>query len=270
MSNQRLTISLSNLFLLAALGSSLILLWQLKNLIVVLMIAVVIAATLAPIIQTAEKLNVPRWLAVILVYLSLIATLTGIVLIIGPTVIQQIQNFVSRLPSYLEIVRSLLERLALRFGMSQPDNPSIISQLFDPQALTGWAIRSSQQLLISSYGVTRGIIGSVLGVLLALLFSGYMLSGSKTLLTGIINLFPYPWDKRLFTQIEPVAQRMGGYLQGRILVSAILGVAISLGLGILGLSEFALGLGVIAGFTNLIPFFGPLLGAVPALIAATA
>ncbi|GAB4227623.1 MAG: AI-2E family transporter [Stanieria sp.] len=270
MSNQRLTLSLSNILLLAAVGSLLVLLWQLKNLIVVLMIAIVIAATLAPIIKTAEKLKIPRWLAVVLVYLGLIATLTGCGLIIGPTVAQQIENFISRLPSYLEVLRSLLERLALRFGLSEADTPSIINQLFDPQALTAWVISSSQQLLISSYGVTRGIIGSLLGFLLALLFSGYMLSGSNALLQGIVNLFPYPWDERLSAQVEPVAQRMGGYLQGRILVSAILGIAISLGLGILGLSEFALGLGVIAGFTNLIPFFGPILGAVPALIAAIA
>lgn len=54
----------------------------------------------------------------------------------------------------------------------------------------------------------------------------------------------------------------------RVLVSGILGVAITIGLGILGLSEFALALGVIAGFTNLIPFVGPILGAVPALIVA--
>jgi predicted PurR-regulated permease PerM len=61
---------------------------------------------------------------------------------------------------------------------------------------------------------------------------------------------------------------MGSYIQGRVLVSAILGVVITLGLRILGLSEFALALGVIAGFTNLIPFLGPVLGAVPALIVA--
>jgi predicted PurR-regulated permease PerM len=63
---------------------------------------------------------------------------------------------------------------------------------------------------------------------------------------------------------------MGGYIQGRVLVSGILGIAITIGLGFLGLSEFALGLGVIAGFTNLIPFLGPVLGAIPALIVAIA
>ncbi|MGK7886007.1 MAG: AI-2E family transporter, partial [Crocosphaera sp.] len=62
----------------------------------------------------------------------------------------------------------------------------------------------------------------------------------------------------------------GGYIQGRLLVSFILGLAVSLGLKFLGIGEFALGLGTIAGITNLIPFFGPVLGSIPALIVAVA
>ncbi len=267
---EKLTISLGNILLTVAVGLLVVLLWQLRSLIVVLMIAIVIAATLAPIIKAANKLGIPRWLSVILVYLGLIATLTGVGLLIGPTVAEQIERLIRKLPSYLEILRSLLEDLALRLGMSEPDSPSLISQFLDIQGLTGWAIRSSQQLVVRSYSLTRGILGSVFGLLLALLLSGYMLSASDQLLQDIINLFPYPWDKRLLLQVQPVSQRMGGYIQGRILVSGILGVLISISLSFLGLSELALGLGVIAGFTNLIPFFGPVIGAIPALIVATA
>ena len=267
---EKLNISLGNILLTVVVGLLVVLLWQLKSLIVVLMIAIVIAATLAPIIKAANKLGIPRWLSVILVYLGLIATLTGVGLLIGPTVAEQIERLIRKLPSYLEILRSLIEDLALRLGMSEPDSPSLISQFLDIQGLTGWAIRSSQQLVVRSYSLTRGILGSVFGLLLALLLSGYMLSASDQLLQDIINLFPYPWDKRLLPQVEPVTQRMGGYIQGRILVSGILGVLISISLSFLGLSELALGLGVIAGFTNLIPFFGPVIGAIPALIVATA
>lgn len=267
---KKLTISLGNILLTIVIGLLLVLLWQLKSLIVVLMVAVVIAATLAPIIESANKLGIPRWLSVVSVYLGLIATLTGIVLLIGPTVVEQIERLIRKLPVYLEISRSLLEDLALRLGMSEPDSPSLISQFLDIQGLTSWAIRSSQQLVVRSYSLTRGIIGSVFGFLLALLLSGYMLSGSEELLRDIINLFPYPWNKNLLAQVKPVSQRMGGYIQGRILVSGILGILITISLGFLGLSELALGLGVIAGFTNLIPFFGPVLGAIPALIVATA
>ena len=270
MSEKRITLSTANLILVVAFSLLLVLLWQLRSLIVVLMIAVVLAATLAPIIAVAQKLGIPRWLATILVYLGLISILTGLVLLIGPTVVEQIERLIRKLPSYLETLRSLADNLAMRLGMTEPGTSTIINQLLDPQALTNWAIRSSQQLVIRSYGVTRGIIGSVFSLLLAFLLSGYMLSGSDKLLGDIINLFPHPWNERLAEQIKPVSQRMGGYIQGRILVSTILAIAISIGLGFLGLSELALGLGVIAGFTNLIPFFGPVLGSIPALIVATA
>jgi predicted PurR-regulated permease PerM len=131
-------------------------------------------------------------------------------------------------------------------------------------------IRSSQQLVVRSYSVTRGILGGFFSLILALLLSGYMLAGSKNLIKGLVSLFPKPWDERLAAQVEPVTQRMGGYIQGRVLVSAILGIAITIGLRFLGLTEFAVGLGVIAGVTDLIPFFGPVLGAIPALIVAVA
>ena len=267
---QRLTVSLVNLVLVVTTGLLLVLLWQLRSLLVTLMIAVVVAAALAPIIDSAQKLRVPRWLAVIVVYLGLIGILTGAGVLIGPTVVQQIERLIRRLPTYLEIVRSLFENLVIRLGVSDPESVSPIRQLFDVQGLTGWVIRSSQDLLVRSYSVTRGILGGVFSLFLALLLSGYMLSGSENLIKGLVSLFPKPWDERLAAQVEPVSQRMGGYIQGRVLVSGILGIAITIGLGFLGLSEFALGLGVIAGFTNLIPFLGPVLGAVPALIVAIA
>jgi predicted PurR-regulated permease PerM len=267
---QRITVSLVNLLLVVITGLLLVLLWQLRSLLLALMIAVVVAAALAPIIDSAQKLRIPRWLAVIVVYLGLLAILTGAGLLIGPTVVEQIERLIRRLPTYLEILRSLIENLAIRFGMSDPGSVSPISQLFNTQALTSWVIRTSQQLLIRSYSVTRGIVGGFLSLILALLLSGYMLSGSESLIKGLVSLFPKPWDERLEAQVKPVTQRMGGYIQGRVLVSGILGIVITIGLRFLGLTEFAVGLGVIAGFTNLIPFLGPVLGAVPALIVAIA
>ena len=267
---QRITVSLVNLLLIVVTGLLLVLLWQLQSLLVALMIAVVIAATLAPIIDYAQRLGIPRLLAVIVVYLGLIGILTGVGLLIGPTVIQQIERLIQRLPTFLEILRSLAEQVARRLGMTQPELMTPISQVFDTQALTSWLIRTSQQLLVRSYDATKGILGSLLTLILALLFSGYMLAGSESLIKGLVNLFPYPWNERLEAQVQPVSQRIGGYIQGRVLVSASLGLVVTIGLQFLGLSEIALGLGVIAGLTDLIPFVGPILGAVPALIAAIA
>ncbi len=265
MSEKRQTITLSNLFLIVATFFLVVLLWQLRSLLLTLMVAVVLAAAIAPIVDAVERLRLPRWLGVIVVYIGLITGLIGVGLIIGPAVSDQIQRLASRFPIYLDNLRAAAESLAVRLGIYQIES---IEQFFDIQALTNWLFRSSQQLLVRSFGFTRGIVGGVVNLILALVISGYMVAGSENLIKGLVKLFPKPWDERLAAQVKPISRRMGGYIQGRVLVSTILAFAITLGLGILGLSEFALALGVIAGFTNLIPFVGPILGAIPALIVA--
>ncbi len=267
MAKPRIAISIPSLWLLGTAVLVTLLVWHLRSLLVTLMISVVIAATLAPIVAGAQRLRIPRWLAVVLVYLFLIAGFTGLGLLIGPTVIAQIQRLTVSLPAYLEELRLLFEDLGARFGVAEP---GLLEQLIDTQGLTGTVLRSFQQLLVRSVGLTRGIVGGFINLILSLFISGYMIAGSKILLNGVVSVFPYPWNERLAEQIEPVGQRMGGYIQGRVVVSGILGIAITLGLRFLGLSEFALALGVISGITNLIPFVGPVLGSLPALVVAVA
>ncbi|WP_069790869.1 AI-2E family transporter [Cyanobacterium sp. IPPAS B-1200] len=269
MNESRLKISLSSLAILISVILCLILLWHLRGLLVTLMIAAVLAATLAPIVDSAEKF-VPRWLGVVLAYLIIIGILVGGGLVIGPTVFTQLQRLIQKFPLYLDILSNTAESLVMRFGITEPRALELIDQLLDLQALISWGVRSSQKLLLSSLGVTRGIVGGTLNLILSILLSAYLLAGSDKLIKGFVRIFPEPWDKKIQAQFDPVTERMGKYIQGRILVSLVLGVTITIGLKVLGINEFALGLGVIAGFTNLIPFFGPVLGSIPALIVAVA
>lgn len=265
MPKQLIAISLSTIAIVTAVVLSVLVLWQLQSLIVILMISVVLATSIAPIVDWAEQFRVPRWLGTILAYLGLIAVLTGIILLIGPTASLQIERLTVQLPVFVENLVAIAEHLTMRLNDS---NPELLSELIDPQSLTKWAIGSSQQLVLRSYGITRGILGAVASLFLSLFISGYMVADSRTLTRGLVNLFPQPWKDRLADQIHPVSQRMGGYLRGRILVSTILAIGTTAGLSFLGIPEYALGLGAIAGVTNLIPFLGPILGAIPALVVA--
>lgn len=265
MSARQITFSVSNLLLILGTGLLLVLLWQVRSLLVTLMISVVLAASISPVINWAEERYVPRWLAAVLTYLVLIAGLTGVILLIGPTAFDQIESLIRQLPVYLETLQTIAEELASRLS---EDSPGLIGDFFDTQAVTGWVFRSSQQLLLRSYGITRGIVGGFFSLILSLFISGYMLADSRTLVKSLVQLFPAPWSDRLEDQVEEISHRMGGYIRGRLLVSAILGVGITAGLTFLGLADFALGLGAIAGVTNLIPFLGPILGSIPALIVA--
>jgi predicted PurR-regulated permease PerM len=266
MPEQRFSFSLSSLVIIGVGALGLLTLWQLRGLLVIVMVAIVVAASISPVVVALEqRLHLPRWLAVLVAYVGLVATVISIGLVIGPAVFRQIERLIRQLPTFIDILRASVEYWALRISDAPPE---LIRQLFDMQALTRWVIGSTQQVVLRSYGITRGIVGGVFSLILTLLISGYMVADSKTLLRSVIQFFPKPWNERLKTQIAPVSYRMGGYLRGRIIVSVILGLATTLGLSLLGLGEFALGLGAIAGVTNLIPFVGPILGSIPALIVA--
>jgi predicted PurR-regulated permease PerM len=266
---QRLTISLGTVLALTLAVPLLIVLWQLRSLILLVMISVVLASSIAPVVDWAERYRVPRWLAVVMIYLSIIASIVGAGVLVGPTVFEQIQRLISLVPVSIRNVYDVISAWALNLNNTRPELANeLVNRVLDVQGLTSWAIRSSQQLLIRSFGVTTGILGGVFSLILSLFLSGYMLADSRTLINNLVRLLPQPWDERLAAQVGPVSNRIGSYIRGRFLVSLILAIATTIGLSFLGLSDFALGLGAIAGVTNLIPFLGPILGAIPALVVA--
>lgn len=267
--SQRLTISISSVVLLIAAVPMLVLLWQLKSLLLLLMISVVLACSVAPVVDWAEQYRIPRWLGVILVYLTLIGGLVLLGVLIGPTVFEQLERIIRRVPLALRGLLNEADAWLTAFtDTSSLTTNELFTQLIDVQSLVSWTIKSSQQLLVRSYGVTAGILGGVLSLVLSLFVSGYMVADSRTLTKNLTRLLPSPWDERLLDQMAPMGQRIGGYLRGRVVVSVLLSVATSVGLSLLGLKDLAVGLGAIAGVTNLIPFLGPILGAVPALLVA--
>lgn len=266
---QRINISLASVLLLIASVPALVLLWQLKSLLLLVMISVVLACTIAPVVDIAERYRIPRWLGVIMVYLTLISGLVGFGLLIGPTVFEQLERLIRQVPLSLRGLLNETEAWLTAFTDNRPEFTSdILNQFINVQGLISWTVKSSQQLLVRSYGVTTNILGGVFSLVLALFLSGYMVADSRTLVGNLTRLLPSPWDERIADQMVPMSQRIGGYLRGRFVVSALLSVATSVGLSLIGLKDLAIGLGAIAGVTNLIPFLGPILGAIPALVVA--
>lgn len=266
---QRIILSVKTVLLLILAVPLLLLLWQLRSLLLLVMISIVLASSIAPVVDWAERYRIPRWLAVVLIYFTLLAGITGAGLLVGPTVFEQIQRLLRQIPVSLKNVYDFVESWALSLNDSRPElATSLLNQILDVQGLTRWVIRSSQQVLIRSYGLTTGILGGVFSLILSLFLSGYMLADSRTLINNLVRLLPQPWDERLAAQVMPMSNRIGSYIRGRLLVSFLLAIATTVSLSVLGLSDFALGLGTISGVTNLIPFLGPVLGAIPALAVA--
>ncbi|MEM6449662.1 MAG: AI-2E family transporter [Cyanobacteria bacterium P01_D01_bin.105] len=265
---QKISLSLSGVLIVFAAIPAAIIGWQLRGLLLLVMISVVLACSISPVVSWAEQYRVPRWLGALLTYLAIIGTLVGIVLLIGPTVLDQIQLLIRQLPLLLKKAATQVEAWALALNDTRPDFTSQVFDQLDVQAIASWAVRSTRQVALRSFNVTTGLLGTLLSLILAIFISGYMLADSKTLTTNFVRLLPRPWDQRISQQLPAIGDRIGSYIRGRLIVSGTLAVATSVGLSFLGLKDFAIGLGAIAGVTNLVPFLGPILGAIPALIVA--
>ncbi|MEL6554369.1 MAG: AI-2E family transporter [Cyanobacteria bacterium J06621_11] len=267
-SEQRLSISVSGVFIVFAAIATAIIGWQLRGLLLLVMISVVLACSIAPIVDWAERFRIPRWLGALFTYIAIISTLVGVILLIGPTVLEQIQLLVRQLPLLLRKAATQTESWALSLNDSRPDFTTQVFDQLDVQAIAAWAVRSTRQVALRSFSVTTDILGTLLSLVLAIFISGYMLADSQTLTNNFVRLLPTPWDKKVRQQLPEIGSRIGGYIRGRLIVSATLALATGVGLSFLGLQDFAIGLGAIAGVTNLIPFLGPILGAIPALVVA--
>ena len=267
-SEQRLSISLSGVLIVFAAIASAIIGWQLRGLLLLVMVSVVLACSISPIVAWAEKYHIPRWLGALLTYVAIISTLVGVVLLIGPTVLEQIQLLIRQLPLLLRKAATQTEAWALALNDNRPDFTTQIFDQLDVQAIAAWAIRSTRQVALRSFTVTTDILGTLLSLILAIFISGYMLADSETLTANFVKLIPQPWDQKVSQQLPEIGNRIGGYIRGRLIVSATLALVTGVGLSFLGLKDFAIGLGAIAGVTNLIPFLGPILGAIPALVVA--
>ena len=267
-SEQRLSISISGVLVVFAAILSAIVGWQLRGLLLLVMISIVLACSIAPIVNWAEQFRVPRWLGALLTYLTILGTLVGVGVLIGPTVLEQIQLLVGQLPLLLRKAVIQAEGWVLTLNDSRPELTTQLFDQLDVQGIAAWAIRSTRQIALRSLNLTTDILGTLLSLLLAVFISGYMLADSHTLTTNLVRLIPSPWDSKVAQHLPEVASRIGSYIRGRLVVSGTLAVATSVGLSLLGLKDFALGLGAIAGVTNLIPFLGPILGSIPALLVA--
>ena len=213
---QRITFSLSSLVLLVLSVPLFLLLWQLRSLFLLVMIAIVLAASIAPVVDWAERYRIPRWLGVVLTYLTIVSIITGVGLWVGPTVAEQIQRLIRQIPVSLKQVLDYAETWLVSFNDERPDFTSeLINQFIDVQGLSRWVIRSSQQLLVRSYGLTTGILGGFFSLILALFLSGYMLADSRTLVKNFVRLLPQPWDDRMVAQVGPISNRMGSYIRDR-------------------------------------------------------
>ena len=213
-----------------------------------------------------KRRGLPAGAGVVLIYLVLLGSLTGLALLIVPLVTVQgshilttFSDLYSRLFAWLNQSNSfLLHRLLSEF----PQNLALPSAASASQPAMLNAMLNSLSYL--------GLVGDGLFALVSvMLLAFYWTLDRDRVLRGLLLLLPADGRNQARELITASEQRVGGYIRGVALLSLIVGL-LAFGTYLLIGLPYALLLGILAGLLEAVPVIGPTLGTIPALIVALA
>lgn len=242
---------------------------------------VVFAYLLAPLCNKIEeklfqifpkaKTKARRFICFIAIVISLcvaIAVIWLIIMMIIPQVWDSVMKIIQMVPQKLIVVNNWIEHML----ENQPELQAYFEE-FSSQAesnidslLNVDTIQKVQSVINSLSVQLFGVLGVVKNIFLGLLISAYLL-GSRKLFgaqAGLIlhGVFSDKWAKIIEEEIRYTDKMFNGFLVGKIIDSAIIGLLCFAGTSIMGFEAPAF-ISVIIGITNIIPFFGPFIGAIP-------
>ncbi|HKB88409.1 MAG TPA: AI-2E family transporter [Patescibacteria group bacterium] len=233
------TIIFATLFFL-----SLGLIFFLRDLILELFVGLLLMTILEPIVGKLSKFKIPRVISVLLTYILVLGTLSGVIALIIPTVVDQTASFITAFPSYLEnigvtpvISSDLLKGLTNNIGMA----PGAIFQF------------------------TFSVVNNVIAILTVLVFTFYMLISRDKLEDQLGLFFGEEKKRELGEFIDTLEKKLGGWAIGELALMLAIGVTTYIGLVALGI-PYALPLAILGGILEIVPFLGPIIAAIPSIL----
>lgn len=224
-------------------------------------IAGFITYLLHPIVEGLHEKGLHRGLAIFLIYFIFFGGL-GFVLYKGiPVVIDQIKDLSESAPVFAEQYRNWIDSLQSH-TREWPDG----LQARMDEGIDAFETKLDSLLTII-VNILIGFLNSALLLMIIPFITFYLLKDFPLIKRTAWYLTPKKWRKKGTLFLRDVDQSLGSYIRGQLLVCVIIGTLSSLLFWIFHL-KYPLLLGLIVGATNVIPYFGPIIGAVPAIIIA--
>lgn len=232
----------------------------LRNLLLIILTSVVLASAIEPITRWFMKRRIPRPIAVIVIYFGIFISIASITTVILPPLAQDIRSMISTLPQYIETVDSA--------ELQKIPGLSLVFNQFTSSLTSGDLIQQfgsyTGRVTFGFFQTAGTIFGSIFSFVLIIVISFYLAVQNDGVSTFLRVVTPIKHEKYVIDLWKRSQKKIGLWMQGQLLLGVIVGVLTYLGLSILGV-ENALLLAIIAAAFELIPIFGPILSAIPAI-----
>jgi predicted PurR-regulated permease PerM len=248
-------------FVIVLVLGSVLALYRIRGVLTPFLIGVVIAYILNPLVDSLERRGAPRVAGIAIVYLLVLALLVLVSVYLFPMGIRQLENMTADLPGQIRRVESLVTDVYSRYHRVPLPN-----QVRD--ALDSAVERWEGMLASAASGIIGGLVSMLYqlpNLILGPILAFYFARDKDQIRRKVMSWIPARSREEVSNLIGEIDAVVGGFVRGQLLVAMIMAVMISVGLWLAGIDSPFL-IGTAAGILDLIPYFGPLLGAIPALM----
>jgi predicted PurR-regulated permease PerM len=264
---------------LVLLPLALLALWALARaagkVLLIFIIAGLIALILNPAVGLLQRSRLPRGLAVLSVYLAFFLTLSGIGFLLANPISRQVRTFTNNLPHIVQQANSKiatfegeLNQRGVHLHLVKPGKTAL-------QSIQEKVAKSASKFASFGGALLTEVANAIFNLVLVFVLSVYMLLYGKQIGALVRRLMPDGDGSRSDDYPMLVQRAVSRYVGGQLLFSTLMGVSAGLSLYVFGLlgifpdgRKYALAFGMFYGVMELVPYIGPILGALPPILVA--
>ncbi len=231
-----------------AIGALALLFWKLSNLLLLVFASVLCAIALRAMMEPLARVTgMPEPVAIAVTMLLIVCFVSGVVFQFGSRVAEQTEYLLDAAPA---AIRTLTQDLNLE-SFSESVGGSALGELASRAVALGSSVLSA---LASSVLI---IVGGI-----------YLAAAPDTYRRGFVALVPKHWQTVVSSTLEDCRFALSQWLRAQLIAMCLIGVMTGVGMWLVGVPS-PLALGLIAGAFEFIPYIGPIIGAIPALLLAS-
>jgi len=256
-SHHSLDVSYEGIFRILISIFAVIFVYFLRDIIFLLFISILITLIIVPAVDFLESKKIPRIIAAMLIFAIIFIVFGSAFFIIAPPLAKQLSQLSLIIPQYLADNSFIIDNALLKTELSGP-----------LQNLLVQASGYFKNITSSFFAGIFNLLGGVMSALLTIVISFYLIIEEDGVERFVKNVIPQKMQRRSLNVIKKVQVKLGRWFVGQVSLGFIVGIMSYVGLNLLGITEYALVLAIIAGMLELVPYVGPILSAIPAIIIA--
>lgn len=246
-------VSISTFLRVLAVVLALLLLWALRDVILLLFLAMILAAAIGPWIAWFGKFKIPRTFGVLIVYVGIVAIFFLAIGLLIPAISHELASIPDRFPQYSTYYEKVRE-----FFFAHDTAAS---------SATAAAKEGLPALTRGIFAGLRGFIGGVGSFLLVLVMTYYFTVDEDNVRRFWVRMTPAKYRERMQRILSSIGERIGHWFRGQLTIAALIGAVSYLVFMLIGIPD-ALLLALIAALASFIPIVGAAIGIIPAVFIA--